>query len=104
MMPTAPRAISIVRSDDSAARQAPQLRVPTRQPDGESSVLIYAIYLVSNRELWQAELIPRAPAEHAAIARDRNGVAYAGRDRNNLFIPEGFQAFRRKLSQSVAVS
>lgn len=45
--------------------------------------------------VWQAEPFGFAPAEHAAIARDRNGVRSAGRDHNHELAVKGFYALWR---------
>ena len=52
----------------------------------------------------QAERAWLAPAKHAAIARDRDGVPIASRDRNHPLTMEGLDLPWRQLIRGVAVA
>ena len=60
-------------------------------------VIFARSYNYNGGSFWQAEPIRRAPAKHAATARDRNRVAHVDRDRNRPLISEGYHAHRRNL-------
>ena len=78
--PACTRGVELRLSDRSAARHACQLRVTLRR-------LNATIFFIVT--LWHAEPCHRAPAEHAAIARDCNAVDHARRDCNHPLISEG---------------
>lgn len=73
------------------SRHACQLWVSTRQHDAQGPIFLEH----SGGSFWQAELVCRFPAEHAAIALDQNGVRITSRERNHPFIPEGLHVLQR---------